>query len=149
MVAASRNKSSPSCLVLVVTLRITRSPNMSRSSSSKGIGNKEGMRLDAGLVDGRAISRFGNRLFLSARRCRPGSFRDFRLLERFGGSFSKRRTGIEVGNVSDVPAVWFAVEDIDMVVLHDSSSVSAPTCGCSTCLLLFFLQSLGDPQLDH
>lgn len=36
-----------------------------------------------------------------------------RSLERFGGSFLKRRTGIEVGNVRDVPSVCFAVEDIE------------------------------------
>src|SRR6185437_1056620 len=74
----------------------------------------------AGLIDGRAISRFGNRLLFNARNCQPGSFRDFRLLERFGGSLSKRRTGIEVGNVGDVPAVCFA-----MVVLHGYSRLIA------------------------
>lgn len=41
-------------------------------------------------------------------------------LKRFGGSLPKRRTDIEVGNVGDVPSVCFAVEDIDMVVLHGS-----------------------------
>jgi hypothetical protein len=47
-------------------------------------------RLCAGLKDGRAIARFGNRLFFSAGSGQAGSFRDFRLLECFGGSLSKR-----------------------------------------------------------
>lgn len=55
---------------------------------------------------------------------RSGSFRDFCLLERFGGSFPKHRTGIEVGNVGDVPSICFAVEDVAMVVLHGYSPAS-------------------------
>lgn len=41
-------------------------------------------------------------------------------LERFGGSLAKRRTGVKVGNVGDVPSIGFAVKDVDMVVLHGS-----------------------------
>lgn len=105
--------------------------------------------LRAGLIDGQAISWFGDWFLLSACRCQPGSFRDFRLFECFGWSVSERRTGVEVGDVGDVPSVCIAIDGTDVVVLHGTSTTSLSTCRCSTCLLPFFLQPLGDPQFDY
>ncbi len=101
------------------------------------------------LIDGQAISWFGDWFLLSACRCQPGSFRDFRLFECFGWSVSERRTGVEVGDVGDVPSVCIAIDGTDVVVLHGTSTTSLSTCRCSTSLLLFFLQPLGDPQFDY
>jgi hypothetical protein len=84
-----------------------------QSAASKAIPEQADASTAVYGINGRAISRFGDRFFLSARRCQPGSLRDFRLLERFGGSFAKCRTGIEVGNLGDVPSVCVAVEDVD------------------------------------
>lgn len=101
--------------------------------------------LRAGLVDDRAIAWFWDGFLFSARRREPGWFRDFRLFECFGGSVSERRTDVEVGNIGDVSSVWLAVEGIDMVVFHGTSTTFLSTCRCSASLLLFFLQPLGDP----
>lgn len=105
--------------------------------------------LRAGLVDDRAIAWCWDGFLFSVRRREPGSFRDFRLFECFGGRVSERRTDVEVGDVGDVPSVCIAIEGTDVVVLHGTSTTSLSTCRCSTSLLLFFLQPLGDPQFDY
>ena len=77
----------------------------------------KGERLSAGLIDGGTISGLGNGFLFSARSSQPSSFGDLYLLQHFGGSFAKRRTGVEVRNVSDGASVCFAAKDVVMVVL--------------------------------
>ena len=42
-------------------------------------------------------------------------------MHRFLGGFAKGRAGLEIGNVRNVAAVFFAVENIDVVVAHKIS----------------------------
>jgi hypothetical protein len=52
---------------------------------------------------------------------RPGLFGDFDLCEGLFGSLAEGGAGLEVGEVGDVAAVLFALEDVDVVVLHAGS----------------------------
>ena len=89
-------------------------------------GNHERARRSANLIDHWAIARFGDRL-AGLTRCRqPSSLRTLDLSQRLLWCLAKRGTRFEVGDISDVPTVLFAVEYVDVIVRQLRSSNLSP-----------------------
>jgi hypothetical protein len=69
-------------------------------------------------VNRRPIPWLGNRLPLGTTGFQPGSLGDLHFPESFLRCVAKRAARLEVGDVRDVAAVWFAVEYVDVVATH-------------------------------
>ena len=74
------------------------------------------------LVDGRFVPGPWNGLAFRPCCFKPGRFGDFDLLQRLGWCLAERRAHTKVRYISDVPAIFLAVEYVDVVILHQSSS---------------------------
>jgi hypothetical protein len=78
--------------------------------------------LTAELVDGGTIVRFGDWLARLTSRCEPVRLGSLDFRERLLWSVAEGGASEEVRNIGDVAAVFLAPKDVDVVVLHASSS---------------------------
>jgi hypothetical protein len=92
-------------------------PNATKSS-----GRRFDVELAGELVDGRTIPRFGDWLARLASCREPVGLGSFDFRESLFRSVAEGGASEKVRNVSDVAAILLAPKDVDVVVLHDSSS---------------------------
>ena len=74
------------------------------------------------LIDRRSIARLRDRLASGAGRLDPGGLGLFELGQGFRGCAPDGGALTQIGNVGDVTQIFFAIENIDVLVFHDSSS---------------------------
>lgn len=78
------------------------------------------------MVDDRPITRLRDRLRCLSRSRDPRTARALHFRERLFGSRAERRARIEIRDVGDVPAILVAVENVDVIVAHESPFICSP-----------------------
>src|SRR3972149_6670366 len=73
------------------------------------------------LIDHRAVARRRDRLTFCPRGLQPSRLGALELRQRLLRCLAEGRARLKVRDVGDVAAVLFAVEDVDVIVAHESS----------------------------
>src|SRR3972149_4275879 len=79
-------------------------------------------RSTSGLVNHRPITWGRDRLSCLAGRFQPCFLGKLQLSQRLLGCLAERGAGLQVRNIGNISAILIAIEDVDMVVAHGSSS---------------------------
>ena len=96
----------------------------SPSSAPHPDGSGSHFILRSGLVNGRSVTRFGDGFAGRPSRFQPDFLSQLRLFQGVGRSFPESRTGVQVWNIRDIALVRVAIENVDVIILHGSSSSS-------------------------